>query len=190
MRRAGEARGVGPGVERVGLAGPSCSRRGSPASPRSRISLSSWWCLFHAGCNCGAGRRRRSPGTCAPSRRDDFRRAEQFYPRRGSAVPARWRLQMTSSDQTTSTALVTASRKLRPGDRLGVARSGRQRGCRGPQHRVAGLFAPRAGRTVDTVVADVADPVVAGTLIEQYRPDTLVLNAGAAPLMRPVQHQT
>ena len=39
-------------------------------------------------------------------------------------------------------------------------------------------------------MADVADPVVAGTLIEQYRPDTLVLNAGAAPLMRPVQHQT
>ncbi len=30
------------------------------------------------------------------------------------------------------------------------------------------------------VVADVADPVVAGTLMEQYRPDTLVLNAGAA----------
>jgi NAD(P)-dependent dehydrogenase (short-subunit alcohol dehydrogenase family) len=40
------------------------------------------------------------------------------------------------------------------------------------------------------VVADVADPVVAGTLIEQYRPDTLVLNAGAPPLMRPLQHQT
>ena len=41
-----------------------------------------------------------------------------------------------------------------------------------------------------TVVADAADPVVAGNLIEQYRPDTLVLNAGAPPLMRPLQHQT
>jgi len=37
---------------------------------------------------------------------------------------------------------------------------------------------------------DAADPVVAGTLIERYRPATLVLNAGAAPLMRPIQHQT
>ena len=40
------------------------------------------------------------------------------------------------------------------------------------------------------MVADAADPVVAGTLIEQYRPDTLVLNAGVPPLIRPVQHQT
>jgi NAD(P)-dependent dehydrogenase (short-subunit alcohol dehydrogenase family) len=44
--------------------------------------------------------------------------------------------------------------------------------------------------TLTTVVADVADPVVAGTLIEQYRPDTLVLNAGAAPLLRPLQQLT
>jgi NAD(P)-dependent dehydrogenase (short-subunit alcohol dehydrogenase family) len=41
-----------------------------------------------------------------------------------------------------------------------------------------------------TVAADVADPVVAGSLIEQYQPKTLVLNAGAPPLMRPIQHQT
>ena len=40
------------------------------------------------------------------------------------------------------------------------------------------------------MVADVADPVVAGTLLEQYRPDTLVLNAGAPPLMRPIEQQT
>ena len=38
--------------------------------------------------------------------------------------------------------------------------------------------------------ADVADPVVAGSLLERYRPKTLVLNAGAPPLMRPLQHQT
>jgi NAD(P)-dependent dehydrogenase (short-subunit alcohol dehydrogenase family) len=41
-----------------------------------------------------------------------------------------------------------------------------------------------------TVVADVTDPVVAGSLIAQYRPDTLVLNAGAPPLMRPIHQQT
>src|SRR4029453_10023240 len=44
--------------------------------------------------------------------------------------------------------------------------------------------------SLTTVVADVADPVVAGTLIEQYRPDTLVLNAGAAPLLRPPHQHT
>lgn len=41
-----------------------------------------------------------------------------------------------------------------------------------------------------TVAADVADPVVAGSLIEEYRPKTLVLNAGAPPLMRPIQYPT
>jgi NAD(P)-dependent dehydrogenase (short-subunit alcohol dehydrogenase family) len=46
------------------------------------------------------------------------------------------------------------------------------------------------GGSLVIVAADVADPVVAGSLLEQYRPKTLVLNAGAAPLMRPIQHQT
>jgi NAD(P)-dependent dehydrogenase (short-subunit alcohol dehydrogenase family) len=40
------------------------------------------------------------------------------------------------------------------------------------------------------VVGDATDPVTAGSLLEQYRPTTLVLNAGAAPLMRPIQHHT
>jgi NAD(P)-dependent dehydrogenase (short-subunit alcohol dehydrogenase family) len=35
-----------------------------------------------------------------------------------------------------------------------------------------------------------ADPVVAGQLLDKYRPRTLVLNAGAAPLTRPVHRQT
>ena len=46
------------------------------------------------------------------------------------------------------------------------------------------------GASLAIVAADVADPVVAGSLVEQYRPKTLVLNAGAPPLMRPLQHQT
>ncbi|HUR73317.1 MAG TPA: SDR family oxidoreductase [Sporichthya sp.] len=41
-----------------------------------------------------------------------------------------------------------------------------------------------------TVSADVTDPVVAGRIVERYRPRTLVLNAGAAPLMRPLQEQS
>ncbi len=37
------------------------------------------------------------------------------------------------------------------------------------------------GGTFTPVVADAADPVVAGQLLDKYRPRTLVLNAGAAP---------
>ncbi|WP_289850427.1 SDR family oxidoreductase [Actinoallomurus purpureus] len=46
------------------------------------------------------------------------------------------------------------------------------------------------GDTVIPVVADAADPVVAGRLVEEYRPRTLVLNAGASPLARPLQQHT
>src|SRR5215469_7316750 len=46
------------------------------------------------------------------------------------------------------------------------------------------------GGSLVPVAADAADPVVAGTLIDQYRPKTLVLNAGAAPLLRPIHQQT
>ena len=53
-----------------------------------------------------------------------------------------------------------------------------------------GQLRSELGGSLATVAADVADPVVAGSLIEQYRPKTLVLNAGAPPLMRPLQHQT
>jgi hypothetical protein len=40
------------------------------------------------------------------------------------------------------------------------------------------------------VVADAADPVSAGQLIDQYRQRTLVLNAGASPLARPLHQHT
>lgn len=40
------------------------------------------------------------------------------------------------------------------------------------------------------VVADVADPATATRLIDEHRPRTLVLCAGAAPRMAPVQDQT
>jgi len=46
------------------------------------------------------------------------------------------------------------------------------------------------GGSLTIVAADAADPVVAGSLVERHRPKTLVLNAGAPPLMRPLQHQT
>jgi NAD(P)-dependent dehydrogenase (short-subunit alcohol dehydrogenase family) len=46
------------------------------------------------------------------------------------------------------------------------------------------------GAAFTPVAADAADPVVAGQLIDAYQPRTLVLNAGAAPLARPVHRHT
>jgi NAD(P)-dependent dehydrogenase (short-subunit alcohol dehydrogenase family) len=46
------------------------------------------------------------------------------------------------------------------------------------------------GGSFTPVAADASDPVVAGQLIDAYRPGLLVLNAGAAPLSRPVQRHT
>jgi NADP-dependent 3-hydroxy acid dehydrogenase YdfG len=46
------------------------------------------------------------------------------------------------------------------------------------------------GESFTPVPADAADPTVAGQLIDAYRPGILVLNAGAAPLSRPIQHHT
>jgi NAD(P)-dependent dehydrogenase (short-subunit alcohol dehydrogenase family) len=46
------------------------------------------------------------------------------------------------------------------------------------------------GPSFTPVPADVTDPMVAGALIDKYRPGLLVLNAGATPLPRPVQHHT
>ena len=40
------------------------------------------------------------------------------------------------------------------------------------------------------VVADAADPVIAGQLLDTHRPQILVLNAGATPLSRPLHQQT
>jgi NAD(P)-dependent dehydrogenase (short-subunit alcohol dehydrogenase family) len=46
----------------------------------------------------------------------------------------------------------------------------------------SGSFIPSA--------ADAADPFVAALLLDEYEPDLLVLNAGAAPLTRPVHYHT
>jgi NAD(P)-dependent dehydrogenase (short-subunit alcohol dehydrogenase family) len=46
------------------------------------------------------------------------------------------------------------------------------------------------GESFTAVSADAADPTVAGQLIDAYHPRILVLNAGASPLMRPLQHHT
>jgi NAD(P)-dependent dehydrogenase (short-subunit alcohol dehydrogenase family) len=46
------------------------------------------------------------------------------------------------------------------------------------------------GAAFTPVVADAADPVVAGQMIDKYQPRTLVLNAGASPLSRPIHRHT
>jgi NAD(P)-dependent dehydrogenase (short-subunit alcohol dehydrogenase family) len=43
---------------------------------------------------------------------------------------------------------------------------------------------------IRTEVADAADETVAWSLLDQYRPEVLVLVAGANPVMRPLQYQT
>jgi NAD(P)-dependent dehydrogenase (short-subunit alcohol dehydrogenase family) len=46
------------------------------------------------------------------------------------------------------------------------------------------------GTAFTPVAADAADPLVAGQLMDAYQPRTLVLNAGASPLPRPLHHHT
>jgi NAD(P)-dependent dehydrogenase (short-subunit alcohol dehydrogenase family) len=58
--------------------------------------------------------------------------------------------------------------------------------------RTATTFAePRKGADIiQTEVADAADATVAGSLLDRYEPQAIILVAGASPLMRPLQHQT
>ena len=63
---------------------------------------------------------------------------------------------------------------------VGVARSGEQ--LQQLRAELGDSFIP--------VPADAAAPVTAGQLIDAYRPAILVLNAGAAPLPRPLHHHT
>jgi NAD(P)-dependent dehydrogenase (short-subunit alcohol dehydrogenase family) len=90
-----------------------------------------------------------------------------------------------------STAIVTGASR---GFGRGVAAAFVQAGAQvvGIARDPAALdgVAEQLGSAFTPVVADVADPVVAGTLIDRYRPRVLVLNAGAAPLPRPVQRHT
>jgi NAD(P)-dependent dehydrogenase (short-subunit alcohol dehydrogenase family) len=48
----------------------------------------------------------------------------------------------------------------------------------------------KLGDSFTAVAADVADPVNAGLLLDQHDPDILVLNAGVAPLSRPLHQHT
>jgi NAD(P)-dependent dehydrogenase (short-subunit alcohol dehydrogenase family) len=98
---------------------------------------------------------------------------------------------MTDANQTTPTALVTGASR---GFGRAIAAALHAEGARvvavaRSRNQLDNLRDELGDRLVP-VVADVTDPVVAGTLMTQYRPDSLVLNAGAAPLPRPLQEHT
>jgi NAD(P)-dependent dehydrogenase (short-subunit alcohol dehydrogenase family) len=98
---------------------------------------------------------------------------------------------MTSSDLSSSTALVTgASRGFGRAIAAALHADGARVVAVGRDAEALAALRRELGGALITEVADVADPVVAGTMIDRYRPETLVLNAGAAPLMRPLQHHT
>jgi NAD(P)-dependent dehydrogenase (short-subunit alcohol dehydrogenase family) len=98
---------------------------------------------------------------------------------------------MPSQELATTTAIVTgASRGF--GRAVATALSHAGVNVVGVARDRAALDEVRAqlGDTFTPVVADAADPVVAGELIDAYNPRTLVLNAGASPLSRPIQQHT
>ena len=98
---------------------------------------------------------------------------------------------MPTQDLSGTTALVTgASRGF--GRAIAIALSTHGAHVVGVARDRARLEELRAqlGGTYTPVAADATDPVVAGQLLDKYRPRTLVLNAGAAPLARPIHRQT
>ena len=98
---------------------------------------------------------------------------------------------MARSEVSGATALVTgASRGFGRGIAAALSKAGAQ---------VVGVARDRTqlqevsaelGTSSTPVAADATDPTVAGRLIDAHQPSILVLNAGAAPLSRPLQHHT
>jgi NAD(P)-dependent dehydrogenase (short-subunit alcohol dehydrogenase family) len=98
---------------------------------------------------------------------------------------------MAVQDLTGTTALVTgASRGFGRALARALAETGVQVVAVARDGEALNRLRQEAGERVTPVVADVADPVVAARLIDRYAPRTLVLNAGANPLARPVHLQT
>jgi NAD(P)-dependent dehydrogenase (short-subunit alcohol dehydrogenase family) len=98
---------------------------------------------------------------------------------------------MTTQQLSGTTAIVTGASR---GFGRGVAAALTQAGVHvvGVARDAAALEEVREqlGAAFTPVAADAADPVVAGELIDAYQPRTLVLNAGAAPLSRPLHRHT
>jgi len=98
---------------------------------------------------------------------------------------------MPATDIAGATALVTgASRGFGRGIATALSQAGAQ--VVGVARDRAALDEVRAelGDSFIPVASDAADPVTAGQLIDAHRPAILVLNAGAAPLARPIHQHT
>jgi NAD(P)-dependent dehydrogenase (short-subunit alcohol dehydrogenase family) len=89
------------------------------------------------------------------------------------------------------TALVTgASRGLGRGIATALSTAGAQVVGVARDHAPLDELRAKLGESFTAVSADAADPVVAGQLIDSWHPAVLVLDAGATPLPRLVQHHT
>ena len=98
---------------------------------------------------------------------------------------------MPAQELSGTTALVTgASRGFGRAIAIALAKHGADVAGVARDHGRLEELRAHLGDTFTLVAADVADPVVAGQLLDRHRPRTLVLNAGAAPLTRPIHRQT
>jgi NAD(P)-dependent dehydrogenase (short-subunit alcohol dehydrogenase family) len=98
---------------------------------------------------------------------------------------------MTTREFSGTTALITgASRGFGRGIAIALAQAGANVvGVARDRTRLEELRT-QLGVGFTPVVADATDPVIAGQLLDEYRPRTLVLNAGATPLPRPLHQHT
>jgi NAD(P)-dependent dehydrogenase (short-subunit alcohol dehydrogenase family) len=98
---------------------------------------------------------------------------------------------MPSSNLRNTTALVTgASRGFGRASAVALHEAGARVIAVARNARALEQLQAQLGEPFTIAAADAADPVVAGALLDQYQPTTLLLNAGAAPLLRPLQQHT
>src|SRR5579864_2291013 len=98
---------------------------------------------------------------------------------------------MLTTDITGATALVTgASRGFGRSIAVSLSKAGARVVGVARDHTLLEQLRAELGDSFIPVTADATGPATAGQLIDAYRPAILVLNAGAAPLPRPLQHHT